>query len=116
MKSDAPDPLLDVIDIVHEAALDPQLWPAVAAMMSATFADAHIGLGVFDARLGVSSIDIEILAPVDQKLFREHYDACKQSGVTVYRGSVNYCRPRTVDVRPGSSKPVPNRGARAKNA
>jgi DNA-binding CsgD family transcriptional regulator len=73
MKSGASDPLLDLVGVVHEAALDPRLWPDVAALMSGLFINARVTFGVIDTLLNAAALDVETSSRINQKLFRERY-------------------------------------------
>ena len=66
------DPFLDLMALVQEAALEPQLWSEVAATLGDDFLGAHVRFGAIDRR-GVSALSIATPSLVDLRLFRERY-------------------------------------------
>ena len=53
----ADDQLLDLVATVYEAALEPSLWPQVAAGTAKAFHAPHARLGVVDRRRGSQIVD-----------------------------------------------------------
>lgn len=66
------DAVLDLIAMVHEAALEPRLWPEFVTRAGDAFSGAHVTLGLLDRR-GLAFVDAATPSAIDRRLFRDRY-------------------------------------------
>jgi len=74
MKQFVDKELPELLDLLYEAALDPERWPAFFELMSKRFADAKGLLQFYDRMLGANSANLNFgTQPEFLKSFAEHY-------------------------------------------